>query len=98
MKIIIFHPEAKTELRLSAKWYHSQQKGLGGEFRAEVEAAVSRIQTSPEAFGMIKDEIRCHMVHRFPYGVLYKIYPDSIYIVAVMHLHREPEYWKNRLE
>jgi len=33
---------------------------------------------------------------RFPYGVLYSIEPDRVYILAVMHLHRHPDYWKSR--
>jgi toxin ParE1/3/4 len=98
MRKIIFHPEAQAELRSSARWYNSQQPGLGAEFREEAELAVSRVQTTPEAFGMIEHEVRCHLVHRFPYGIVYQIRPDDILIVAVMHLHRDPDYWKHRME
>ena len=33
----------------------------------------------------------------FPYGILYTIERDFVLIVAVMHLSREPEYWRHRL-
>jgi hypothetical protein len=42
-------------------------------------------------------EVRRCLVHRFPYGVLYSIEPDGIFILAVMHLNRDPDYWKHRL-
>jgi hypothetical protein len=30
-------------------------------------------------------------------GLLYCVEPDRIYVVAVMHLHRRPGYWRSRL-
>jgi len=30
-------------------------------------------------------------------GVLYRELPEEVLILAVMHLHREPGYWKSRL-
>jgi hypothetical protein len=33
----------------------------------------------------------------FPFGVVFRIMPNQYVIIAVMHLHREPGYWKNRV-
>jgi hypothetical protein len=33
----------------------------------------------------------------FPFGVVFRIMPDTYVIIAVMHLHREAGYWKNRV-
>jgi hypothetical protein len=38
---------------------------------------------------------RC-LVRVFPYGVLFRVHPEQIVIVAIMHLHRDPGYWKER--
>jgi hypothetical protein len=35
-------------------------------------------------------------VHVFPFGVLYTVQNDTITVFAVMHLSREPGYWKSR--
>jgi len=32
----------------------------------------------------------------FPYGILYIEEPEEIFILAIMHLHRYPDYWKER--
>jgi len=93
----VFHSEARLELAEAARWYNSQSLGLGSDFRREAKAAVARIVANPESFGILKDAIRCCLVHRFPYGILYEIRPDRVLIVAVMHLHRAPGYWKSRV-
>jgi hypothetical protein len=42
--------------------------------------------------------IRRHFSTVFPYGILYEEKPDVIRIIAVMPLHRDPDYWLHRLE
>ena len=38
------------------------------------------------------------LVKRFPYGVVYNYENEEISILAVMHLYREPDYWKYRIQ
>ncbi|MFO1078444.1 MAG: type II toxin-antitoxin system RelE/ParE family toxin [Planctomycetota bacterium] len=35
-------------------------------------------------------------LRRFPFGLVYRIGLDEIQVIAVMHLHRRPGYWRNR--
>jgi mRNA-degrading endonuclease RelE of RelBE toxin-antitoxin system len=35
---------------------------------------------------------------RFPYGLIYTIDNGDILVLAVAHLHRRPDYWRDRLE
>jgi hypothetical protein len=42
--------------------------------------------------------IRRCLARRFPYGVLYFMEQGDILILAVMHLHRSPDYWKARIQ
>ena len=93
----VFHSEARLELAEAARWYHSRSQGLGSNLRRAVKAAVARVVADPERFGVLEDDVRCCPVRRFPYGILYEIRPDRVLIVAVMHLHRTPEYWKSRV-
>ena len=92
-----FLNEARDELRGAVKYYNRQRPGLGGELRDEVRAAVSLIQQHPLAWHPLNElNRRCH-TNRFPYGLIYTIYQDEIVIIAVAHLHREPEYWSDRI-
>jgi plasmid stabilization system protein ParE len=36
------------------------------------------------------------LLRRFPYGIYYRLYPDSIVIVACMHGRRDPKRWQSR--
>ena len=92
-----FHPDAKQEFRAAVQWHESNKPGLGTEFRQEIEAAISRILADPESFVHVESDVQFVSVHRFPYGIFYRSRPERIVIVAVMHLHREPDYWKSRI-
>jgi len=92
-----FHEKAEAEVRTAARWYEQRQPGLGMDFREEVEAAVSTILRSPEAFGFVTEGIRQHLVHRFPFSIVYRPEGDLVYVIAVAHSSRDPDYWKDRL-
>ena len=44
----------------------------------------------------IEPGIRRVLVHRFPFAVLYAGNGDGLFVLAVMHLRREPNYWAHR--
>ncbi len=75
MKPVYFHPEAEAEFRAAIGYYEGQREGLGGEYRAEIEAAVRRIQQTPTAFAQYDDRgtRRC-LVRRFPYTIYFAEY------------------------
>ena len=52
----------------------------------------------PEAWQAVEEDVRRHLIKRFPFGIYYTIERDYISIVAVMHMSRRPGYWKSRLE
>ncbi len=91
-----FHPEAETEFHEAIEYYEGVESGLGYDFAIEVYSTVKRSIAFPKAWPTIEDEIRRSLVRRFPYGVLYSEEKDEIHIVAVMNLHRHPDYWKHR--
>jgi hypothetical protein len=93
---VTFHPEAAQELEEAALYYEDCQLGLGKQLTLEIEAAVNLITAFPQAWIIIETPVRRVLVRRFPFGLLYTIRHNDIYILAVMHLNREPNYWKNR--
>jgi hypothetical protein len=91
-----FHPEAEREFVDAIDYYEECENGLGEDFSLEINATISNILAFPTAWPTIDVPVRRCLAHRFPFGVLYSIEHDNIYILAVMHLHRHPDYWKNR--
>jgi hypothetical protein len=91
-----FHPEADEEFNIAIDYYENNDPGLGYDFSIEVYSAIQNIVNFPNAWPIIEEDIRRCLVKRFPYGIIYGIEHDAIFILAVMHLHRHPDYWKNR--
>jgi hypothetical protein len=92
-----FHPEAEKEFLAAIEYYERHAENLGFDFATEVYAAMGRAAEYPRAWPILEGEVRRCLITRFPYGVLYSQEPDGIFILAVMHLHRNPDYWKHRL-
>jgi toxin ParE1/3/4 len=51
----------------------------------------------PSPWTELEPGIRRVLTQRFPYGVLYPSEDSGAFILAVMHLSREPGYWKDWL-
>jgi plasmid stabilization system protein ParE len=92
-----FLPPASEELKLAIEFYEKIAFGLGSEFLSEVKSAISRIIRNPRAWSCLGGEIRRCRLQRFPYGIIYIIEDDSIVIVSIMHLHRQPQSWQKNL-
>ena len=91
-----FHPYAEKELNEAIAYYNECQNGLGLELVKEVYLAIQNILSFPLAWAPLSTNTRRCLTNRFPYGVIYQVTDNEIFIIAVMQLNREPEYWKNR--
>ena len=96
MKQVIFRREAHADALEAYRWYESQERGLGAEFREELHAAINRLRKAPKSNRTLLRETRRARLKRFPYGVFYRDYADVIVVVAVMHGRRHPKRWKLR--
>ena len=97
MTLVGFHPGARAEFRESICYYETQQPKLGKRFLSAVRSATERIELHPLMYKALENDIRQCRVRHFPYGLIYRSRKDELQIVAVMHLHRKPGYWKHRL-
>ena len=92
----IFHPEAAEEFLYAIDYYEYCEQGLGYDFALEVYSTIQNILQFPQAWPKLDKSIRRCQTNRFPFGVFYSIGKNKIKILAVMHLHRDPDYWKVR--
>ena len=91
-----FHPEAEAEFLDAIEYYESLESGLGYDFAIEVRTAIQRAEAFPLAWASLDGDVRRSLLRRFPFGVVYAEDSDGLFILAVMHLHRAPDTWKNR--
>lgn len=81
------------------QWYEDERVGLGTEFLAAVDAALSSIGESPERFPMWAEhpQFRRHILKHFPYAVFFRVLDDGPQIAAIAHSSRRPGYWTARV-
>lgn len=94
---VVFLDPAEEEMIEAASYYESKAASLGDYFIDEVQHAVERIIDNPGSGRVIRGKVRRRLLQRFPFGILYRIEPEGIVIVAVMHLRRRPGYWTGRI-
>jgi len=87
---------AEQEMFDAARYYELQAPGLGQHFLNKVETALQDLVRSPEQWPVVQDDIRRRLIRRFPYSLLYRIDPNEVVILAVMHQKRHPSYWLSR--
>jgi toxin ParE1/3/4 len=97
VKPLVISSEAEAELDEAMTWYQGRREGLGLELQDEVSRALGWIRERPSR-GWKYDDFgyRVHRVNRFPYLVYYLETDQSIWVSAIAHVHREPDYWRGR--
>jgi plasmid stabilization system protein ParE len=93
MMRVIFSKYARQELEDAVHYYELEYSGLGGRFKEEVGRAALRIAEYPRAWSVERGDVRKCLLHKFPYKLLYSIEGDHVFVIAVAHQHRRPDYW-----
>lgn len=97
MRSFVLDPLAEEDLKEAASHYEDEVIGLGDDFLDRVYALIERLLVYPESGFLQTKNVRVARVSRFPYDVYYKVDPDRIFVLAIMHQSREPGLWKKRL-
>ena len=87
MPQILFHPAVAVEIKASYEWYQNQ---------SELESAYQTITELPDTWPKFNTDYRKFLLGKFPFSVIYRENKGYIFVVAVMHNSRKPNYWKNR--
>ena len=93
---VSYHPKAADEYDEAIDYYEDCQTGLGKQLTQEIDASIKLILAFPTAWTLLEGEVRRILIRRFPFGLLYISRDEEIYILAVMNLNRNPNYWKTR--
>lgn len=95
---IIFDDLATEEFNDAIEYYEFEVEGLGKRYKAEIKRALRTIRRFPRIGVIEEGDVRRYILHKFPYKILYSIEKDYIYIIAIANMHREPNYWIERLK
>ena len=94
----IIRLRAKADIRAARKWYEKQLVGLGKSFVNAVEQAIAKAAADPMRFPEVRTGYRRVLVDGFPYKVIFGVKPNSIVVVAIYHVKRDPSSWQARID
>lgn len=93
---VLLRKEAQDDLNDAAVWYEGQRLGLGSEFLLEARESLSRIGAAPLGYADVYRGVRRALLRRFPFAVYFRVEPEAVSVVAVMHGSRSPAAWQVR--
>jgi hypothetical protein len=93
-----FNELSVREMNDAIAYYELQFSGLGTAFKEEITKAINRIIKYPNACPIVDENIRKYILHKYPYNLYYSMEKDHLYIIAIAHQHRKPNYWIDRFE
>ena len=97
MKPIIIHTEAIREFDSGIAYYEDQKIGLGLDLLSQVEKALEKIQQNPNLGTQHTiTGVRRYVIQGFPYLIFYVELEEFIWVIAIAHGKRRPNYWKKR--
>lgn len=97
MKVVV-RPAAAADIEDAYQWYRDKRSQLARDFLGAVREAGHRIRENPEAYPLFHREARRVRLKRFPYSLIYRVYPEVIVIVGCLHGSRDPLQWKARAD
>ncbi len=92
-----FHPDARRELDEAFGYYAGIEIPLGKDFRQRIMAAIDEVCGFPFSYRLRDGGYRRINLARFPYYIPYIVEEEIVFVAAIAHNSRHPEYWKKRL-
>ena len=88
---------AVQDLTLAERWYLDEAPHLLASFEEEINRAFLLISERPGLYQTVESAIRRALVRKFPFSVFYRVLPEWIEVIAVVHQSRDPRTWHGRL-
>jgi len=95
VKIILLQ-EAQLEFLQAVSFYESERSGLGQRFKDEVDRTLLWIAAHHDLARIRPAGYRRMNLRVFPYYIPYIIKGETVWVLAVAHGSRKPEYWVSR--
>ena|SRR6266478_2347132 len=93
---IRFLDEAKLEFLDVISYYETEQPGLGRQFKEEVDRSLLWVVERPQICTLRAGGYRRLNLRVFPYYIPYTVRRSTLWVLAIAHGQRKPEYWIKR--
>lgn len=94
---LLIKPEAEIDFLEAKSWYNDISAALAQQFNEAVMDCLRKIQKHPLSFLNVNETYRRAVVKRSPYSIFFGIDDSTVVVTAIMHQHRSPRSWQQRL-
>ena len=94
---VIIRPEAEEDIQTTHDALEQVQTGLGRRFVGRLREVLERVESTPELYGVVWQDVRAVRVKQFRYVLYYVVFSDRVEVIAVLHGARDPSVWQSRL-
>lgn len=88
--------EAQLEFLDAISHYEGERPGLGQRFKDEVDRSLLWIAAHPELQRLRPGGYRRMNLRVFPFYLPYVVRDDTVWVLAIAHGSRKPEFWIRR--
>lgn len=99
---VLVDPAAGKELREATNWYESERPGLGSDLLTEVDVTIEHVLRWPDLAPRLlvpgtSRQVRRAPLRGFPFGIIYVVIDETLWVLAIAHGRRRPLYWRERI-
>ena len=92
-----YHPAAEIELLEALRYYRDIDHSLGTDLFHKINRMITDIKSNPGMFRLREGNYRRANLERFPFYLPYITEGNILFIIAIAHNARHPDYWKKRI-
>jgi toxin ParE1/3/4 len=94
---VILRPAADADIETTHDELERCRTGLGTRFVDRVREVLERIESMPEIYGLVWQDVRAARLRKFRHVVYYVVFADRVEVLAVMHGSRDASAWQSRV-
>jgi toxin ParE1/3/4 len=94
---VILSPEAEEDAEQARDQLEQQRPTTGAKFLARLRDVLDHIEAMPQMYAPIWQQVRAARLRRYPFVVYYRVLPDRVEVLAVMHGSRDWPAWQSRV-
>ena len=83
----------RSETKVAASWYDDRFAEGGFAFTLEVGRVLNAIREYPDAYTRVRGNVRRTHLRRFPYLVFFRVRPEVVEVLLLIHAARDPQVW-----
>lgn len=93
-----FLAPAQDEFEEAFDWYQARSARAAEGFRSRLTQAIEMALLRPTSAGfLVGRRVRKIQLKPYSYGLFYFVHDRVLYVVAVAHHRRRPNYWRRRV-